>query len=73
MSEWKYAIYFPGEECRDKTVANLERCARLHAEISKKALGHKIVEPEWLVFDDCLSLAYDQMQKTLAMLDEKVG
>ena len=73
MEEHKYCIHFPNEQCRDKTVMKLEACARAREKITKSVLGHRLTEPEWIVFDDCLSMAYDKMLATLKVLDEKAG
>lgn len=69
----RFLISCPDVDVAESLSEKFQKCREAHLEIHQRVLGHPREETSWIVLDDCLSMAYEQMMNTLLLLDEKSG
>ena len=73
MDKPSYSIYFPTDEQLQIAVNKLNACKRLRERVSQSVLGHEVVEKDWILFDEMLTMEYNRMQSLLKLLEERAG
>lgn len=73
MDKPSYSIYFPTDEQLQIAVNKLNACKRLREQVSQSVLGHEVVETDWILFDEMLTMEYNRMQSLLKVLEERAG
>ena len=73
MSKPSIVIEFDTEEQSSNFFNLAEEVACMRRRLMIRVLGHSTYDEPWIVYDDALKTSYNELKKTLKLLEERAG
>lgn len=73
MNKPSIVIEFDTEEQESNFFNLVEEVSCMRRQVMMKVLGHSTYDEPWIIYDDALKCSYNELKKTLKLLEERAG
>lgn len=73
MNKPSIVIEFDTEEQESNFFNLVEEVSCARRQVMMKVLGHSTYDEPWIIYDDALKCSYNELKKTLKLLEERAG